>query len=175
MSTPRAPHPVTREDRAGTYCEEYEEYGCRVDVCPTGCYLALAQLERTVDMKRETLQAEKRAARRPGYHPSLQFTHAVIDSHLQALDLIDGGTTAANRTTEVRAGLADVTAVLHDILDNVPVDLQPAVIDGKPLVTDVSRAVFMLELISREMLSTDYRRYGTWADQLPRIEEEFSA
>lgn len=126
-------------------------------------------------MKRETLQAEKRAAKRPDYHPSLSFTHAVIDSHLEALDLIDGGTTAANRTAEIRAGLADVTAILHDILDNVPVDLEPAVIDGQPLVTEVSKAVFILELISSEMLSTDYRRYGTWADQLPRIEEEFGA
>lgn len=126
-------------------------------------------------MKRETLQAQKRAARTPDYQPSLQFTHAVIDSHLQALDLIDGGTTAANRTAEVRTALADVAAALHDILGNISADLQPAVVDGAPLIADVSRALFMLELISCEMLSSDYRRYSTWADQQPRIEEEFSA
>ncbi|MBU8834468.1 hypothetical protein [Mycolicibacterium goodii] len=38
----RPPHPVPREQRAGTYCEEYEERGCSVEHCPLGCYLALA-------------------------------------------------------------------------------------------------------------------------------------
>lgn len=109
-------------------------------------------------MKRETLQAEKRAAKRPDYHPSLQFTHAVIDSHLQALDLIDGGTTAANRTTEIRAALDD---------------LRKEVAGGRGNPLQLDKALFMIDLISREMLSSDYRRYSTWADQQPRIEEEF--
>lgn len=38
---PRPPHPVSREDRAGTYCEDYELDGCSVDVCPEGCWQAL--------------------------------------------------------------------------------------------------------------------------------------
>lgn len=38
--TDRPPHPVPRSARAGTYCEDYEENGCAVDVCPTGCYHA---------------------------------------------------------------------------------------------------------------------------------------
>lgn len=32
-------HPVSAEDRAGTYCEDYELYGCSVKGCPQGCYL----------------------------------------------------------------------------------------------------------------------------------------
>ena len=99
--------------------------------------------------------------------------HALIDSNLQLLDLIDGGTTAANRTAEVRKGLGDVRAVLNEILDNVPADLEPAVINGSPLITDVSKALFMLDIISRDMLSSAYRRYPAWDDQKPRIEEEF--
>lgn len=35
------PHPVSREDRRGTYCEDYEIDGCSVDVCPEGCWQAL--------------------------------------------------------------------------------------------------------------------------------------
>lgn len=34
-------HPVTRGQRRGTYCEDYETDGCSVDVCPEGCWLAL--------------------------------------------------------------------------------------------------------------------------------------
>lgn len=37
-TTPK--HPVPRAQRRGTNCEEFEEYGCPVDVCPAGCYLA---------------------------------------------------------------------------------------------------------------------------------------
>jgi hypothetical protein len=37
----RQPHPVPREQRIGTYCEDYEIDGCSVDVCPDGCYHAL--------------------------------------------------------------------------------------------------------------------------------------
>lgn len=35
------PHPVSREDRQGTICEDYELNGCSVDGCPERCYLAL--------------------------------------------------------------------------------------------------------------------------------------
>lgn len=37
----RPPHPVPREQRIGTYCEDYETDGCSVDVCPEGCWQAL--------------------------------------------------------------------------------------------------------------------------------------
>ncbi len=33
------PHPIPREDRQGSMCEDYEENGCSVPWCPTGCYL----------------------------------------------------------------------------------------------------------------------------------------
>ncbi|AHJ86364.1 hypothetical protein 32HC_86 [Mycobacterium phage 32HC] len=36
----RPPHPVPREQRIGTHCEQYEEHGCSVEYCPLGCYLA---------------------------------------------------------------------------------------------------------------------------------------
>jgi len=124
-------------------------------------------------MHRETLQTLKRAARKMDHHPSTQTEHALIDHGLEALDLIDGGTTADNRITEVRKGLNAVRVLLATIQDAIPVDLEPAVVDGGPLVDDLAKAVYVLDLISTEMLGTDYRRYSSWADQLPRIEEEF--
>lgn len=39
---PGPPHPVPRADRQGTICEDYELYGCAVNTCPAGCYLAPA-------------------------------------------------------------------------------------------------------------------------------------
>jgi hypothetical protein len=105
-------------------------------------------------MKRETLQAEKAAARKMDYQPSTQFTHSVIDSHLEALDLIDGGTKAANRTAEVRKALADV---------------RDTIVAG-----ETRKAHYMLGVVMSEMLSSDYRRYPTWEDQQPRIDEEFA-
>jgi hypothetical protein len=104
-------------------------------------------------MKRETLQAEKAAARERDYQPSRQFAHSVIDSHLEALDLIDGGTKADNRAEEVRKALDDVR--------------------DKIAAGETRKAHFMLGVVMSEMLSTDYRRYPTWADQQPRIDEEF--
>lgn len=124
-------------------------------------------------MHRETLQALKRAARKMDHYPSPQTEHALIDHGLEALDLIDGGTTAANRIAEVRKGLNAVCTLLGTIRAAIPVDLEPAVVDGGPLVDDLAKAVYALDLISTEMLGTDYRRYSSWADQLPRIEEEF--
>jgi hypothetical protein len=124
-------------------------------------------------MKRETLQAEKSAARKMDYHPQRQFVHSVVDSHLEALDLLDGGTTAANRTAEVRKGLADVRTVLTGRLDRLEqAETYVGLVDE---AAAIRKAVFMLDVISREMLSSDYRRYPTWADQQPRIAEEFGA
>lgn len=37
------PHPVPREDRGGTICEDYEYNGCSVDGCPEGCYVWLTE------------------------------------------------------------------------------------------------------------------------------------
>jgi hypothetical protein len=106
-------------------------------------------------MKRQRLLVEKAAARKMDYHPTRQFTHSVIDSHLEALDLIDGGTKAVNRTAEVRKGLDDVFAAI--------------------MAGETGRALYMLGIINHEMLSSDYRRYPTWEDQQPRIDEEFGA
>lgn len=60
----REPHPVSREDRQGTYCEDYDADGCSVDVCPQGCYLAIAQRER------EAAVVEDQGDDDPVNHPS---------------------------------------------------------------------------------------------------------
>lgn len=35
------PHPVSRAERHGTICEDYELHGCRVDGCPAACFHAI--------------------------------------------------------------------------------------------------------------------------------------
>lgn len=126
-------------------------------------------------MKRDKLQNLKSVMHKMDFRPSHQQFHALIDHGLEAMDLIDGGNTMPNRITEVRKGLNAVRVALADVKDNVDLGLEPAVVDGQPLVDDLNKAIYMLDLISKEMLSTDYRRYSSWADQLPRIEEEFSS
>lgn len=44
------PHPVPREQRAGTICEDYELHGCAITECPQGCYLTLAAKQRAADL-----------------------------------------------------------------------------------------------------------------------------
>ena len=39
QSVVRPPHPVPRDERQGSMCEDYEEDGCPVPWCPGGCYL----------------------------------------------------------------------------------------------------------------------------------------
>jgi hypothetical protein len=123
-------------------------------------------------ISRQRLLEEKRLARKVDYHPTAQTVHMLIDHGLEALTLIDGGTTLANRNREVEAGLSELRLVLHEILDNVPTDLEPAVVDGGALAADISKAVYIADLVAG-MLTTDYRRYSTWADIRPQVEEEF--
>ncbi|MCT7373381.1 hypothetical protein [Mycolicibacterium llatzerense] len=33
------PHPIPPWERRGSMCEDYEDRGCSVPWCPTGCYL----------------------------------------------------------------------------------------------------------------------------------------
>ena len=116
-------------------------------------------------MHRETLQTLKRAARKMDHHPSTQTEHALIDHGLQALDLIDGGTTADNRIAEVRKGLDEVRQLI--------ISGQYTAQRYYRGIKALEKAVFALDLISREMLSPDYRRYSTWADTRQQVEEEF--
>ena len=124
-------------------------------------------------MRREKLQALKNAARKMDHHPSTQTEHALIDHGLEALDLIEGGTTLANQYKEVKAGLAELRVQLSTILDNIPADLEPAVVDGEPLIRDLSKAIYVTDLVAG-MLTTDYRRYPSWADVRQQMEEEFA-
>lgn len=114
---------------------------------------------------REKLAALKKAARRKtaGMELPIETMHALIDSNLEALEIIDGGTTLANRNKEMRLGLAELRSEVEKLAQTATDSMHP---EFGP------RALFILDLVAG-MLTTDYRRYGTWADIRPQIDEEF--
>ena len=92
-------------------------------------------------MRRDTLLALRTAVKH--HHPPVIDPHDIrnmIESHLEALDRIEGGQTEAERTKQLTLALADLRAVLNEVLDNVPADVEPAVIEGEPLIRDLQRA-----------------------------------
>jgi len=121
-------------------------------------------------IKRETLQTIKKQLKTdtpPSISQTMQLLHSLVDSNLEALELIDGGTTLANRNTEARNGLGELREVLLNAARAVSLAHQ----DEAQYQLD--RASFILGLIDRQMLTTDYRRYSSWADIRPQITEEF--
>mgnify|MGYP006951205622 CR=1 FL=1 len=118
-------------------------------------------------MKRHTLQARKAQAR-TGVVPDIHATHALIDHGLEALDLIEGGTTLANQYKEIKVGLADVRKQI-ELIDNAQTHDEPYMAEQFR-----KRALYMLDLVAG-MLTTDYRRYPTWADVRQQVDEEFDS
>ena len=118
-------------------------------------------------MSRDKLRQVKKILRYTGNAPDVQTAHALIDHGLETLELIDGGTTLANRNTEIKAGLAELREMLSEIrLHNNDPFGQPRIFG------DVAKAQFTLDLVAG-MLTTDYRRYSSWAGIRPQIAEEF--
>jgi hypothetical protein len=126
-------------------------------------------------MGRQRLLELKKAARRKtsGMELGIQEMHALIDHGLECLDKIDGGQTAAERDKQLGLALADLRGVLHEILDNVPVDLKPAVADAEPLLRDIQKGVYTLDCIEEMLKAKGPQWKRQWADYVPRIEEEF--
>ena len=115
-------------------------------------------------MKRQTLQLLKKQARAEDYRPDRPTTHALIDHGLEALDVIDGGKTVTDRNKEIRAGLAELRQEVQKLANTAQDSLHPEY--GE-------RTLYMLDLVAG-MLTTDYRRYSSWADVRQQIDEEFS-
>lgn len=111
-------------------------------------------------IKRETLLAEKRAARKMDYHPDTRTVHMLIDASIELLDAVDGGTSQRDWAQQRREMDKQVVLALAD--------LQAALVAG-----DILMATFIGELMA-EMVSE--KRLGwrkEWSWYQPRIEEEF--
>lgn len=128
---------------------------------------------------RQRVLEEKRVARKMDYHPTRQTVHMLCDSLLELLDTVDGGQDQRDweqerrqLDTQVGLGLLDLVEVLHNIIDNVPADLEPAVVNAVPLLQDLSKAVLIAELID-QMVGEKLRNRKQWSWYQPRIKEEF--
>jgi hypothetical protein len=95
------------------------------------------------------------------------------------MDAIDGGKAQHDWEQERRQldkqvglGLLDLVAVLHEIIDNLPPDVEPAVVEAEPLIRDLNKAVLIAELID-QMVVQKLAWRKEWAFYVPRIEEEF--
>jgi hypothetical protein len=111
-------------------------------------------------IKRETLQALKKASRITGNAPDVHTARILIDSHLEALDALDGGRDAQERERQVRLALADLQAVLYTD-PFTPVDL--------------SKAQFVTELVDEMLKAKGPKWSREWAWYRPRIGEEFGS
>lgn len=124
-------------------------------------------------IKRETLHKLRNQARQPDFVPTKQQYQTLLAASLELMDAIDGGNTAVNRGHEIQLGLADLRKVLHEILDNVPADVQPAVVEGEPLIRDIQKAVLIAELIDQMLAEKGPQWRQLWDWYQLRIAEEF--
>ena len=110
-------------------------------------------------IRRETLEAEKRASKKMDYHPTLQTVHMLLDASLELMDAVDGG--AAQRNWE-RERLDLDKQVMLALLD-----MRAAL-----LADDVKKALYITDCI-QEMAGAKLRNRRRWSWYQPRIEEEF--
>lgn len=111
-------------------------------------------------IKRETLLAEKRAARKMDYHPDLRTIHMLLDASLELVDSVDGGTKQRDWEQERNEVDKQVPLALFD--------MRTALLAG-----DVEKAKYITECI-QEMVSAKLRNRKKWSWYQPRIEEEFA-
>src|SRR6476660_3373157 len=118
----------------------------------------LSQLKNVARRKAAELSEQEIEVGKMVIELPIQTVHSLIDHGLETLDLIDGGTTAANRNKELHEALAEIRQL---------------VVDGQYKgIVPLERAVVALDLMAG-MLTTDYRRYPNWADIRLQIAEEF--
>jgi hypothetical protein len=133
-------------------------------------------------MTRGKLHEIKSAARKFDFEPSTQLVHSLVDHGLDALTELEGGpevieqrAALQERERQVGLALADLGVQLATIQENIPIDLEPAVVDGHPLMRDLDKARYTIDAI-REMLKAKGPQWNReWAHYQPRIEEEFDA
>ena len=124
-------------------------------------------------IKRETLHKFKNRVKKPDYQPSKEDVNTLLYGCFELLDQIDGGNTAMNRGRQVRMGLDDLRKVLHEVLGNVPADLEPAVVDPTELIRDVQKAVLISELIDQMLAEKGPQWRQEWDWYRLRVAEEF--
>lgn len=109
-----------------------------------------------------------------------QLCHSLVDSNLEALGELEGGQSTqeqradlAERERQVKLALVDVRVQVGEILDNVPADLRPAVVEGQELVIDLQKLLYTVDLIEEMLKAKGPKWKNEWQWYAPRIEEEF--
>jgi hypothetical protein len=131
-------------------------------------------------VSREKLQGLKRQAREAGFVPSVQVVHMLVDHGLAVLDELEGGKSTVEqraalkeRERQLGLGLTDLRVLISEIVCAVPVDVYPAVVEGQPLVDDLARAVFTVDMMSEMLKARGPAWHREWSWYQPRIAEEF--
>lgn len=133
-------------------------------------------------MSRDRLRQIKASTKREGFEPSAQLVHSLIDHGLQVLDELEGGQSTIEqraalkeRERQVRLALVDLRVQLAEIQVNIPVDVEPAIIEGQPLVDDLSKSIFTLDMVDQMLKAKGPQWHREWNWYRGRIDEEFGA
>jgi hypothetical protein len=131
-------------------------------------------------MDRAKVQEVKRVARKMDYHPTTQTIHALADTCLELMDKVDGGVDQKaiergyqERERQLKLALVDIRVEVATIQENIPGDLEPAVVEGEPLLRDLSKVTYMLDLAQQMLRAKGPTWTREWAYYTPRIAEEF--
>jgi hypothetical protein len=117
-------------------------------------------------MSRDKLLALKKAARRKtaGMELPIATMHALIDSNLEALDRLEGGTSTQERRAELAERERQVGLALRDL--EVSIRTEGA---------STAKQLYILDMINDMLKATGPKWHREWSWYTPRIEEEFGA
>jgi len=134
-------------------------------------------------MERQTLQTIKKQLKTgtpPSISQTMQLLHSLTDSNLEALNQLEGGDWAVKKRVEliqrevqIRLALADLRVQIATIQDNIPADVEPAVVEGQPLIDDLGKVIFTMDMIDLMLKAKGPQWNREWKYYQPRIEEEF--
>jgi hypothetical protein len=131
-------------------------------------------------MTRQRLLETKAAAKKFDFDPSTELIHTLVDHGLQALTELEGGASVMEqraalkeRERQVKLALEYLALHLATVVDNVPADLEPAVVDGEPLIDDLQKARYTIDTILRMLKAKGPQWTREWSHYVPQIEEEF--
>lgn len=120
-------------------------------------------------ISREKLHWLKKQAKDPitlGLTPAQrQIVYSLVDSNLEALDLLDGGMDAKERERQISLALADVRATLDGVEDagTTPLDCW----------NRIAKARFVLDMVEQLVKAKGTAWMRKWDWYQPRIAEEF--